>query len=89
MNNALWFIAERAPSLDIARRVAADALRGHVDWTQYQRPVPLMRRRACFHSDQTPPHLAEPVQKLRPLQLFRCFCTTAFKFDEFSQIVQT
>jgi hypothetical protein len=43
MNNALWFIAERAASLDIARRVAADALQGHVDWTQYQQPGPYKR----------------------------------------------
>ena len=34
MRTALWFISERALSLAQARRVAADALKGHVDYVK-------------------------------------------------------
>jgi hypothetical protein len=34
MRIALWFISERALSLAQARRVAADALKGHVDYVK-------------------------------------------------------
>ena len=41
MDTALWFIVERASSLDEARNAAAQALKGHVDWSKvYGGPVP-------------------------------------------------
>lgn len=33
MDTALWFIADRAISIEEARNAAAQALKGHVDWT--------------------------------------------------------
>jgi len=32
MDSALWFIAERASSIEEARNAAAQALKGRVDW---------------------------------------------------------
>jgi hypothetical protein len=34
MSNALWFIAERAASIEQARRVAIAAQKGAVDWNE-------------------------------------------------------
>ena len=40
-STALWFIAERAITIDEARRAAAAALKGAVDWNEiYGDPVP-------------------------------------------------